>query len=295
MKINTHQWMKNLNQEKPVLQYNIPGTHDCVTQYVQFPHLSKCQNLNIYEQLCLGIRALDIRVASKNDRLVMVHGIAKAFNTPNRLGKQMDMADVLQHCYRFLDENKSEIIIFQFKNDNGLENEKCFNNLFYTYIKDSEHRWFTENRIPSLFEAKGKIILIRRCKSEQKKEFTDLNTGIDFSKWEEQDTAVPEPLLLETSGENSETFIVQDRFKYKPQPRWSECIKPFLDKARAFDGKYVINYLSTAGGLKGPEKNAEYINEQFIKYPINKNYYYGTIYCDFPSKALVNKIIETNL
>ena len=33
-----------------------------------------------------------------------------------------------------------------------------------------------------------------------------------------------------------------------------------------FDGKYVICYLSTAGGLKGPKKNADYINALFLPY-----------------------------
>lgn len=294
MEINTMNWMKALDSNKPVLQYNIPGTHDCVTQYIQFPHISKCQNMNLYDQLCLGIRALDIRVASKGERLVMVHGIAKAFNTPNRLGRQMDMEDVLGHCYRFLDENPSETIIFQFKNDSNSENEKSFNNLFYTYIKGEGGKWFVENRIPSLGEARGKIVLIRRCKAEKRNEFTDLNTGIDFSEWVEQDAAVPDPLVLETSGEHAESFIIQDRYKYKPVPRWNECIKPFLDRAKPFDGKYRINYLSTAGGFKGPEKNARFINAEFMKYPLDKSNYYGTVYCDFPTKELVCKIIETN-
>lgn len=294
MKINPLIWMQKLDSDIPVLQYNITGTHDCVTQYVQFSHIAKCQNLNIYQQLCLGIRALDIRVASSGNRLVMVHAVAKAFNTPNRFGKQMDLEDVLNHCCRFLEEYPSETIIFQFKNDSGTENEKCFNNLFYTYIKGRENKWFTENRIPALGDARGKIVLIRRCRMENKKEFTNLNTGIDFSGWIEQEETVPAPLLLETSKKNGEAFIVQDRYKYKPVQKWNDCVKPFLDKAKPFDGMYIINYLSTSGGLKGPKKNADYINPQFLNYKLDKTNYYGTIYCDFPTQDLVNKIIETN-
>ena len=295
MEINFKKWMEKLNSDMPLLQYNIPGTHDCVTQYVQFSHISKCQNLNIYEQLCIGIRALDIRVQSNGDRLKMVHGIAKAYNTPNKFGKQMDMADVLAHCYRFLNENPGETIVFQFKNDSGTENEKCFDNLFYTYIKGNEEKWFLENRIPTLGEARGRIFLIRRCKMQAKEEFTDLNTGLDFSKWAEQDTAVPEPLTLETNSMDNAVFTVQDRFKYKPVPRWNECIKPFLDKSAPFDGTYIIDYLSTAGGFKGPYNNSKYINPHFMEYPLDKDFYYGTIYCDFPTTELTAKIISTNL
>ena len=110
----------------------------------------------------------------------------------------------------------------------------------------------------------------------------------------EQETAVPEPLTLKTSGENEITFIVQDRFKYKPIPRWNECIKPFLDTMTEFNGKYIINYLSTAGGFKGPYNNSKYINQKFMDYPLDSKKYYGMIYVDFPTKELVEKIITTN-
>lgn len=295
MGLNLNSWMGKIEDNRNLFTLDMPGTHDCVTQFVQFSHISKCQNLNIYEQLCLGVRALDIRVCSKGDRLGMVHGIAKAFNSSNKFGRQMDMQDVLNHCYRFLQENKSETIIFQFKNDSNKEMEKCFHNLYYQYICKNKEMWYLENRIPVLGEVRGKIILLRRCKMDtSNSEFTDENTGIDFSRWVEQDVAVPDTLVLKTYSKNGADFIIQDRFKYKPYPRWNDCIKPFLDKRTAFDGNYVICYLSTAGGLKGPENNARYINGRFMEYKLEKNKYYGTIYVDFPDEELTSKIIENN-
>lgn len=287
-------WMKSIDDGADLFRLNILGTHDCVTQFVQFSHISKCQNMNIYEQLSIGVRALDIRVQSDGDRLKMVHGIAKAFVKPNHLSRQMDMADVLNHCFVFLDENPSEAVIFQFKNDSGKENEKCFDNLFNTYIKGNESRFFTENRSPKVGEVRGKIVLIRRCRMADRKEYNDKNTGIDFSAWVEQDKAVPESLELNTGGENPMIFIIQDRYKYKPEPRWNEVIKPFLDKAVPFDGRYIINYLSTAGGIKGPLNNSKYINPRFLDYPLKLSNYYGTLYADFPTSTLAQKIIALN-
>lgn len=292
--MNLKSWMKNIDNNTEVLRLNLAGTHDCVTKYVQFSHISKCQNLNIYEQLCIGIRGLDIRVQSRGSRLGMVHGIAKAFNTPNHFGKQMDLADVLAQCYRFLDENPSETIVFQFKNDSGKEMEHCFDILFHRYIKDNQSKWYLENRSPLMNEVRGKIILIRRCKMLQSNEYNPHNTGIDFSKWIEQDKPVPEPLTLKTGGENEMSFVIQDRYKYKPEPRWNDCILPFLNTMTDFCGTYIINYLSTAGGLKGPYNNSKYINPAFMKYPLKKNTYYGMIYVDFPTEELVEKIIRTN-
>ena len=64
-------------------------------------------------------------------------------------------------------------------------------------------------------------------------------------------------------------------------------IRPFLEQRTAFGGQYVINYLSTAGGLKGPRRNAKYINAKFMDYPLKKGVYYGTTYVDFPSREQV--------
>ena len=294
MNMNLRAWMKDIDDSRDLFSLNLAGTHDCVTQYVQLSYFAKCQDRNIYEQLNLGVRCLDIRVKSKGNRLSMVHGICNAFVNPSHISRHMDMEDVLNHCYNFLSRNPTEAIVFQFKNDSGREQEKCFDNLYNTYIKGNEDKWFLENRAPSMSECRGKIVLIRRCKKADKKEYNDLNTGIDFSGWVEQTMAEPQPLVLKTSGENQMTFTVQDRYKYRPEPRWRECIKPFLDTMKAFDGSYVINYLSTAGGLKGPYNNSKYINPQFIGYPLDSSKYYGTIYMDFPTKELVEKIIITN-
>lgn len=76
----------------------------------------------------------------------------------------MDMADVLAHCYRFLDENPSETIVFQFKNDSAKEMERCFDLMLNNYINKNPEKWYTYNRSPYLDEARGKIIFIRRCK-----------------------------------------------------------------------------------------------------------------------------------
>ncbi|MCD7722824.1 MAG: phosphatidylinositol-specific phospholipase C domain-containing protein [Clostridiales bacterium] len=292
--MNLNKWLQEIDGSCDLLSLNIPGTHDAATKYVWFSYISKTQNLTVMQQLALGVRALDIRVESRGQRLKMVHGIAKAFNTRNKLSHQMDLADVLSQCYAFLRENPGETIIFQFKNDSNKENEKCFNNLFYTYIKGNEDKWYLKNDIPALDMARGKIYLIRRCKMEKKAEFTDLNTGLDFSHWQEQIDAVPEPLVLKAGEGLSKTFIVQDRYKYPPRERWSDCISPFLDKAKPFSGEYIIDYLSTAGGLKGPKRNAAYINARFMEKSLKIGCYYGTVYCDFPDRALVEKIINLN-
>ena len=295
MNTDFKKWMADISGEKKLFSLNIPGTHDCAARYVQFAHIAKCQDKSIYEQLCIGIRALDIRVKPKGNRLLMVHAIAKVFNTPNKLGKQMDFEDVLSQIYQFLDENPSETVIIQFKNGSGKRFEKSFDNLINTYIKGNENKWFVKNEVPTLDEARGKIVLIRRCLMDKNNpEYTNENTGIDFSSWIEQTEMIPDALILDTKSKDKAQFIIQDRFKYKAYPKWHKCVKPFLDGRTKFDSKYIICYFSTSGGLAGPKKNANLINGEFMKYPVEKDVYLGTIYLDYPTKEITKKIIESN-
>ena len=294
-KIDLRNWMSEIDDGKKLFALNIPGTHDCVTQYVQLPHFARCQNRNIYEQLNIGVRALDIRVKPKGDRLVMIHAFTKAFNNPNRLGRQMDFADVLSNVYNFLDRNPRETVIIQFKNDTGKNYEWSFDNLFKTYIKPDINRWYLENRTPTLGEARGKVVLIRRCKMDKTNpEYTDENTGIDFSSWVEQTEVKPEALLLKTGSKDGAEFIIQDRYKYKPQGKWFDCVKPFLDVKRSPGEQFVICYLSTSGGVAGPRNNSVFVNAEFMKYETEKGEYLGTMYLDFPTPELTRKIIGSN-
>lgn len=293
MKLNLRAWMKDFNDSKILFELNIPGSHDSAAKNVQLSHFAKCQDKTIYEQLNIGIRAFDIRVAPKADRLKLVHGICRIFVNPSHWSPQMDMQDVLSQCYNFLEMNSSEVIILQFKNDSNRDQEKSFDILYNTYIKKNPEKWYLENRMPSLGEVRGKIVLIRRCKKENDSEYPQ-GCGIDFSDWEEQDTAVPDALILDTKSACGAKFIIQDRFKYAPVPRWAECIKPFLDARGTFSQKYIECYLSTAGGFKGPKRNAQYINGKFTEYILKKDCYYGIIYFDFPCADLTGKVISSN-
>lgn len=293
--MNYSKWMEALDGNLKLLGYNIPGTHDCATQYVQTSHFSKCQNTDITEQLEMGIRALDVRAMPKKKRLAVVHANARVYNSSNHAHGKMDLDDLLGKCYSFLDKNPSEAIILQFKNDSNDKNdEKSFDNLFYTYLSGNENRWFLENRMPTLDEARGKLVLLRRCYIDEKNPDFKNKSGLDLSRWLDQDTAEPHPLLLRTYSTDQTEIIIQDRYKYGAVDRWKLCVKPFLDERTAFDGKYILSYLSTAGGLRGPEYNAKIINAEFSSYKLDKGKYYGLMYFDFVTKELARKVIELN-
>ncbi len=298
MKLNLQDWQKDIDDNCNLFGLDIPGAHDCAARYVPLKRLTKCQSMSIYQQLCTGVRALDVRVKPLgNRRLGMVHGLAGIYKTRNLRGAQMELGDLLENCYHFLDEHPGESIIFQFKNDNNKDMERCFANLFYTYIRGNESRWYAENRIPTLGEVRGKLVLVRRCSLDKSNpDFCDSNTGIDFSGYIEQDGFSPEPARLDTHSIDGAEFVIMDRFRYAPHTRWSKCNLPFLDSRGAFgnDGSYVICFFSTAGGVLGPQANAEYINSRFLDYPLDSKKYYGIMYFDFITPELAEKIISNN-
>ncbi len=295
MSINLKNWMKDIDSDKKLFSLNIPGTHDAAARYVQYAHIAKCQDLSIFDQLCIGVRALDIRVTAEENKLLMIHGVAKVFCTARKPKLHMDLEYVLTQIYAFLKENPSETVIFQFKNDSGKDFEKSFDILFKKYIKPNKDKWYLKNTCPTLGEARGKIVLIRRClMDESSEEYTKKNSGIDFSSWVEQPELTPEPLVLETGAEDGAEFVIQDRFKYHAEDKWGACIKPFLEKLTPFEKQYVICYFSTAGGIAGPKKNAQLLNDAFVNFPIRRGINLGTIYLDFPNKKITTKIIESN-
>lgn len=66
-------WMKNLPDGTAVRELSLPGTHDTMTSRVRLPYVVT-QNWNLSEQLDAGIRAIDIRTRTIDNRLVIHHG-----------------------------------------------------------------------------------------------------------------------------------------------------------------------------------------------------------------------------
>lgn len=69
--------MSQLNNNLPVSQLSIPGTHDTGTyncKHGAFCESVQCQSWTIYDQLRAGIRFLDIRVDVRSTPYRISHG-----------------------------------------------------------------------------------------------------------------------------------------------------------------------------------------------------------------------------
>jgi hypothetical protein len=99
---------------KKVFQLAIPGTHHSgflsVSFWNRIPGIwSICQRMSINDQLNIGIRWFDLRIAEKDNEMIFAHTIPST----NKL------EPALQDLRNFVDRNRGELIILDINNDYG--------------------------------------------------------------------------------------------------------------------------------------------------------------------------------
>ena len=126
-------WMKNIPDEFLISEINLVGTHDSATQFISFRHLSRCQNKNIFDQLTMGIRFLDIRLKFDGEKLKLSHSFLTCKKTRNKK-EDLLFQDVFNACCLFLKENPTETILMSIKREAGKNEESTFDFFYKNYI-----------------------------------------------------------------------------------------------------------------------------------------------------------------
>ena len=290
-------WMNKINDSVPVSCINIPGTHDSCAYYVQFPILSKCQNSIITEQLKSGIRFLDIRVERDGSNLKIVHDIADC-KIPENKRDVLYLENVVSGCKSFLSENPSETILLSYKRDDGANQEETFDTFFENYL-EKDTIWYKENRIPTLGEVRGKIILLNRDNIDKSNEkYTDFNTGINLSTWvyqKENTERIYEvaELLGRDGAITGKTFTVQDLYGLTPQKKWGLAVYPFIKNPPKTED-ILITFFSCGSLFYSPNRSAKYINKKLSDITLEKEKKYGWIIMDYPTKKFIKEIVNSN-
>lgn len=155
-------WMQYHDQNLKLSQLVMPGTHDSAAFKIGSASGAAAfarahtltQERSIRRQLDMGVRFLDIRLRAQegNDSLALHHG--KVFLD------QM-FGDVLNDCYAFLRDNPSESLIMSIKDEGSAEGTD-FRRSLQGYIDKSPGYWMLEGSIPTLDEARGRILVINR-------------------------------------------------------------------------------------------------------------------------------------
>ena len=290
-------WMAFLPDTIRLSEINIPGTHDSCAFRVQFPFFSRCQTSTVTEQLNSGIRFLDIRVEKTDKKLKLVHNIADCKN-PEKTNESLYLDDVIYACKHFLSENPTEVILLSYKRDDGANQEETFDTFFENYLKN-DRIWYTENRIPSLKESRGKIVLLNRDNiNPNNPEYTDFNTGVNLSTWvyqkENTERIYEAAELLGRDGAlTGKTFTVQDLYGLTPQKKWHSAVLPFIKTPPETDD-ILITFFSCGSLLYNPKRSAKYINKKLKDITLRKAKKYGWIILDYPTERFIKEIINSN-
>ena len=288
-------WMKNIPDETILSEINMPGSHDSATRFCQLSYFARCQRSSVFEQLCAGVRLLDLRVERVGDRLSLVHAVSKCFKSDN--GKDLLMLeDVLEECRCFLMANPTETLVISIKCDHGDTSENTFDVLYKNYL--TYDFWYLENRIPQLYEVRGRAVFFNRftvdCENE---EYNDLNTGLNFSGWLDQGRYTGKThltsVMLRRDEKESEPVFIQDWYKLPPKRKWRNAVLPTLNNAPCRYGVF-ISFLSCGNVLHNPERSAKYINKRFLKAELSAGRKYGWLMFDFVTEKLCRKVILTN-
>lgn len=278
-----------LSDDVYLSELNIAGTHDSATAYVAMENTARCQDKTITEQLSMGVRLLDIRLSKKGDEFYLVHSLADCYSDKEKT-KRMTFNEVLDVCKDFLKENPAETLIVSVKQDRGIINRWFFPPFYDKYIRGDESSWYLGNRVPTLGECRGRLVLMRRCRVWKSFYKTAIG-GLDFSFWPDQ--ARKRMTAKRVRLNKTQRAIVQDRYGLEPEKKW-QCCENYLSSADTSKDKLALHYISTSAKTDGTlVGTAEYINDKFMKYPLKKKT--GWIFCDFPTNELIEKIMTSNI
>ena len=144
-------WMKKIDGNKKLSEFNIPGTHDTCSLYGGAQ--TETQSMRLGPQLYAGIRFIDIRCRHLKDTFHIYHG---------DVSQKLDFGRGVQKvCVDYLKQHPKETIIMLVKETSSASgNKRSFEDTMKAYIKDAPEYWFTGDYIPTLDEVRGKIVLV---------------------------------------------------------------------------------------------------------------------------------------
>lgn len=280
-------WMSRLDDSLLLSGITLPGTHDSATQYVQLAWFSKCQSLDVGGQLEAGYRYLDIRLGADGDRLKLMHGFTNC--KPSAFGSSLYLDEVLRQCYAFLDAHPTETVIFAVKQEHGDESVAVFEELLNAYVQEQPGHWLLSDTIPTLGEARGRLVLLRRYEDEAG---LGKAAGLPLL-WPNQNGHEDLSLHTAMTDNGSYRLWVQDRYEYDAADKWAAFLAGIAENG-AGDGDLAIHFLSTKGtaAYGHPYGFAGELNKKLLEKPSAE--LSGWIIVDFASPALAAHIYESN-
>ncbi|WP_167511317.1 phosphatidylinositol-specific phospholipase C domain-containing protein [Pseudobutyrivibrio xylanivorans] len=291
---DTAEWMSNLSDDVYLSQITIPGTHNSCSRNVVLGYAMRCQKTSLTEQLENGYRYLDFRIAidetEEGNTLKTVHKFANCHVSGSIFSDYLYFNDAIADVYKFLQEHPQETVVVNIKIEDDEHSVADVQKLLLAEIKSNKDYWYTENEIPTLGDARGRIVLATRFEDATASETTGINMI-----WNEQDNTTPADIPYELYVQNGVRLWVQDRYKYSVEDKY-EAVVDGLENCEADENTLFLNFVSTSGdGPVGhPYGYAKTLNSLLMEYELKSETSYGTIIVDFGTADLARHIYYSN-
>ncbi|MBR3149091.1 MAG: leucine-rich repeat protein [Eubacterium sp.] len=318
--VSASDWMSTILDSTKLTEITLPGTHDsCARKFKDedifgiLSGVSKCQSMNITQQLNAGIRFLDIRCEVDPNSLSVktVHGETDCWN-----GDDYYYLDfVFQDIYNWLDAHPTETVFVCIKEDDGNNGVPKFTNAIYEYIHgygqgkyfygesyNYHDRWYLGKTVPTLGAVRGKCVLFNRFDQYIATEAADgvvvdeneSGQKIKYNDYSDGDYIEPCYVNIYSYNTGIGTAHIQDYYKWHTEDKIKAT--QYMLNLNHNRGEYYINYSSTVSDSSrpNPENLAKKVNPSYETYNYTRNKPSG-IYCmDFASEYYARFIIRNN-
>ena len=299
-------WMSKISDNKKLEVINIPGTHDsaaCHMNRMSFGW-AKTQDLNIADQLKIGIRLLDIRIVQGNNNtlededIICCHGICDCYVSPKFADyRKVTYKSILLDVKNFLEENPSETVLIGTYLGRGKNYQSLIRayEIFNKYVGNICINYKTGL---TLGETRGKVINYTRLEEE-------------FDKIRNSRRVVSRTILNSTGindvhsrYQNCATFKTNGNIKVREMRDMFRIYRMTLEEAEIKDNnkimQFPIHYSISCTGeydycLPNPSDQAIIVHAFIQREDVFKiGYYYGWLNMDFANINTTSKLINSN-
>lgn len=302
--VDTRRWMAKFPGHT-LTELNIPGTHDSGTYGGNGESGTRCQLLNMEDQLNAGVRFFDLRLVLNSDANPDDLGIFHSDYFQNLWLKK----DIMPAVTRFLSGNPTECVIFcvnQSGTITGTPKGEPIDTMLHKILLDAlpPNKLYDDNATVfsqrTLADLAGCIVLLRQ---DSPRTF-----GFDISNW-------PDDQAYSSTPFGKGGFVeMQNAYKYAMEPTWSATyakkwvnVKAHLERA-LIPGTSTTHWFINFTSASAPVPIADYfpwdfatgggwgVNYLLARYLVlctaNPAPRFGTIVMDFPEEPDTNTLIR---
>lgn len=260
--------MDSLGNDLSIANMSIPGTHDTMARTTSFPW-AWCQSLSLENQLNIGIRYFDIRYrhasCSSGNTLWIYHGICY---------QNCSLGQCLSEIEKFLGQHTRECVIVRLKREGRDGDCSEIQDILNNFRNDL---FWLSAEIPTLGEARGKIVILRDFHRQTSAYVQHLSFGIPYVSLNIEDQFAQWDIL--------------DRFRLTREHLEEAQDNIDLNQLFLTHSSAVICHIGI------PRESARQINPMlfaFIGDRMKTPGQFGIIAMDYPGPVLIQNIIDKN-